>query len=77
MAEPTIIKCSKCYIYKHHLKFVKDGSSKKLLKLCQLCRSKVCFPSIVGFLRIFSDVISLQIFILHFIMSLSFVQYTF
>ena len=34
MAEPTIIKYSKYYIYKSRLNFVKDGPLKKLLKLC-------------------------------------------
>jgi len=34
MADPTIIKCSKCYIYKPRLNFIKDGPLKKLLKLC-------------------------------------------
>ena len=34
MADPTIIKCSKCYVYKPRLNFVKDGPLKKLLKLC-------------------------------------------
>jgi len=29
----TIIKCSKCYIYKPRLSFIKDGPLKKLLKL--------------------------------------------
>ena len=29
----TVIKCSKCYIYKPHLNFIKDGPLKKLLKL--------------------------------------------
>ena len=33
MADPTIIKCSKCYIYKPRLNFVKDGPLKKVLKL--------------------------------------------
>jgi hypothetical protein len=30
----TIIEYSKCYIYKPHLNFIKDGPLKKLLKLC-------------------------------------------
>ena len=34
MAKPTVIKYSKCYIYKPHFNFVKDGPLKKLLKLC-------------------------------------------
>ena len=33
MAELTIIKYSKCYIYKPHLNFIKDGPLKKLFKL--------------------------------------------
>ena len=33
MADPTIIKYSKCYIYKPRLNFVKDGPLKKILKL--------------------------------------------
>ena len=36
MADPTTIKCSKCYIYKPRLNFVKDSPLKKLLKLYQL-----------------------------------------
>ena len=47
MADPTIIKYSKCYIYKPCLNFVKDGPLKKLLKLCHLCQSKVCLPYIL------------------------------
>ena len=31
MADPAVIKYSKCYIYKPHLNFVKDGPLKKLL----------------------------------------------
>ena len=34
MVDPTIIKCSKCYIYKPRFNFIKDGPLKKLLKLC-------------------------------------------
>ena len=33
MAEPTIIKYSKHYIYKPHFNFIKDGPLKKFLKL--------------------------------------------
>jgi hypothetical protein len=33
MADFTVIKCSKYYIYKLRLNFVKDGSLKKILKL--------------------------------------------
>ena len=43
----TVIKCSKCYIYKPHLNFIKDGPLKKLFKLCQLCQLKVHFPCIL------------------------------
>jgi len=34
MADPTVIECSKCHIYKPHFNFVKDSPLKKLLKLC-------------------------------------------
>ena len=43
MAEPTVIKCSKCYIYKPRINFIKDGPLKKLLKLYQLRRLKAHF----------------------------------
>ena len=47
MADPTVIKCSKYYIYKPRLNFVKDGPLKKLLKLCQLCQLKARLPYIL------------------------------
>ena len=47
MADSTVIKCNKCHIYKPRLNFVKDGPSKKLLKLCQLCRLKARLPYIL------------------------------
>ena len=47
VAEPTIIKYSKCYIYKPHLNFIKNSPLKKLLKLCRLCQSKARFPYIL------------------------------
>ena len=34
MVDPTVIICSKYYIYKPRLNFLKDGPLKKLLKLC-------------------------------------------
>ena len=33
MADSTVIKCSKYYIYKPRLNFIKDSPLKKLLKL--------------------------------------------
>ena len=47
MADLTVIKCSKCCIYKPCLNFVKDGPLKKLLKLCQLYWSKARIPYIL------------------------------
>ena len=47
MADPTIIKYSKCYVYKPHLNFIKDGPLKKLLKLYQLYQLKARFPYIL------------------------------
>ena len=47
MANLTIIKCSKCCIYKPRLNFIKDGPLKKLLKLYQLYRSKARIPYIL------------------------------
>jgi len=47
MADSTVIKYSKCYIYKPHFNFIKDGPLKKLLKLCQLYRLKARFPYIL------------------------------
>ena len=47
MADPTIIKYSKCHIYKPRLNFVKDGPLKKILKLCQLYRLKARLPYIL------------------------------
>ena len=47
MADPTVIKCSKCYIYKPRLNFIKDGPLKKLLKLCQLYQLKARLPYIL------------------------------
>ena len=41
MADPTVIKYSKCHIHKPCFNFVKDGPLKKILKLCQLCWLKV------------------------------------
>ena len=47
MAEPAVIKYSKCHIYKPYLNFVKNGPLKKLLKLYQLCRLKARFLCIL------------------------------
>ena len=47
MADPTVIKCSKCHIHKPRLNFVKDGPLKKILKLCQLYRLKARLPYIL------------------------------
>ena len=47
IAESVIIKYSKWYIYKPYLNFIKDGPLKKLLKLCQLYRSKARLPYIL------------------------------
>ena len=47
MVDLSGIKCSKCCIYKPRLNFIKDNPSKKLLKLCQLYRSKARIPYIL------------------------------
>jgi len=47
MADPTVIKCSKYYIYKPRLNFIKDGPLNKILKLCQLYRLKARLPYIL------------------------------
>ena len=44
MAKSITIEYSKCYIYKPHFNFVKDGPLKKLLKLYHLYQLKRVFP---------------------------------
>jgi hypothetical protein len=63
MADFAVIKCSKCYIYKPHLNFVKDGPLKKLLKLYQSCRLKAHFPYIL--LLLLFTFLGLQIYYLN------------